>query len=226
MHQHADASPLPVIERPLPETRIDRRAAVRRAVWLTRATIGWNIGEGVVAVAAGAAAGSVSLVGFGLDSAIEVSAALVLTWRLRRERQAGCKAAVDRRATRLIALAFVALALYVSVQAGVQLAAARAPESSTVGIALAALSLVVMPALARAKSQLGPALGSTAVASEARQTLLCAWLSAVLLVGLLLNALAGWWWADPVAALGVAGIAIVEAVRAWRAESLDDTCCG
>jgi divalent metal cation (Fe/Co/Zn/Cd) transporter len=108
----------------------------------------------------------------------------------------------------------------------VQLATAQAPESSGVGVVLASVSLVVMPALARAKARLAPALGSTAVASEARQTLLCAWLSAVVLVGLLLNAVAGWWWADPVAALGVAGVATLEAVRAWRAESLDDTCCG
>jgi divalent metal cation (Fe/Co/Zn/Cd) transporter len=226
MPQHADARPLVLIDRPDSRAPIGRRDAVRRAVWLTRATICWNVGEGVVAVSAGAVAGSVSLVGFGLDSAIEVSAALVLAWRLRHERRAGCKAAVDRRATRLIGLAFVALAVYVSVQAGAQLATARPPESSAAGIALAALSLAVMPALARAKARLGPALGSTAVASEARQTLLCAWLSAVLLAGLLLNALVGWWWADPVAALGVAGIAIAEAVRAWRAESLDDTCCG
>lgn len=225
MPQHADTSPLVMIGQPAVRSGIDRRDAVRRAVWLTRATIGWNIGEGVIAVIAGAVAGSVSLVGFGLDSAIEVSAALVLAWRLRQERRAGCKAAVDRRATRLIGLAFAALAVYVSVHAGVQLAAAQAPESSGTGIVLAALSLAVMPALARAKARLGPALGSTAVASEARQTLLCAWLSAVVLVGLLLNAVAGWWWADPVAALGVAAVAAVEAVRAWRAESLEDTCC-
>jgi divalent metal cation (Fe/Co/Zn/Cd) transporter len=226
MSQHTGARPLVVLGQPAPSGGIDRRDAVRRAVWLTRATIGWNIGEGVVAVVAGAVAGSVSLVGFGLDSGIEVSAALVLAWRLRQERRAGCKAAVDRRATRLIALAFVALAIYVSVHAGVQLAAAQAPESTGTGIVLAGLSLAVMPALARAKARLGPVLGSTAVASEARQTLLCAWLSAMVLVGLLLNAVAGWWWADPIAALGVAGVAALEAVRAWRAESLDDTCCG
>lgn len=203
----------------------DRRRAVRRATWLTRATIGWNAGEGVVAVTAGVAAGSTSLVGFGLDSAIEVSAALILAWRLRQERRSGCMAAIDQRATRMIALAFGALAGYVSVEAVTQLVERREPDASVVGIALAALSLLVMPVLARAKSRLAPVIGSTAVASEARQTALCAWLSAVLLLGLTANAVVGWWWADPTAALGVALVAGVEAVRTWRADSLDDTCC-
>jgi divalent metal cation (Fe/Co/Zn/Cd) transporter len=198
---------------------------VERAVWLTRTTIGWNVVEGAVAIAVGAAAGSISLIGFGLDSAIEVSAAAVLAWRLRQERRVGCKAGADRRATRLIAVAFGALGAYVSVEAGAQLAAARAPDVSVAGIVLAAVSLVVMPTLARAKTRLAPVLGSTAVASEARQTLLCACLSGVLLVGLLLNAAMGLWWADPVAALGVAAVAIVEAVRTCRADSLEDTCC-
>lgn len=203
----------------------DRRRAVRHAIWLTRATIGWNVVEGIVAVAAGMAAGSTALVGFGLDSAIEVSAALVLAWRLRQERSGGCMAGFDQRATRLIAMAFAALAGYVTVEALAQLAARQPPEPSLTGIVVAALSLVVMPWLARAKARLAPVLGSAAAASEARQTMLCAWLSAVLLVGLIANAAAGWWWADPIAALGVALVAGIEAVRTWRADSLDDTCC-
>ncbi|CAN5897461.1 cation transporter [soil metagenome] len=203
-----------------------RPQAVRQAVWLTRATIGWNVVEGIVAVIAGAAAGSISLVGFGLDSAIEVSAALVLIWRLAQERRSGCTAPSDRRATRLIALAFAVLAGYVAVEAVTQLVARRPPETSVVGIALAVLSLIVMPGLARAKARLAPVIGSAAVAAEARQTLLCAWLSAVLLLGLTVNAVAGWWWADPIAALVVATIAGIEAGRTWRAESLADTCCG
>jgi divalent metal cation (Fe/Co/Zn/Cd) transporter len=219
------ATPLPVAE---PETRPapDRRTAVRRAGWLTAATIGWNGLEGIIAVVAGLAAGSVSLVGFGLDSAIEVSTAVVLAWRLSHERHGGCMADVDRRATRLIAVTFAVLAAYVAVESVRLLATGAEPDASPVGIVLAAASLVLMPALARAKRRLAPAIGSQAVVSESRQTQLCAWMSAVLLVGLTLNAALGWWWADPVAGLGIAALAATEAVRAWRAEALADTCCG
>lgn len=210
---------------PVPVHDIDRLTAVRRATWLTRVTIGWNVVEGAVAVAAGVAASSTSLVGFGLDSTIEVSAALVLAWRLRKERRGGCMAGFDRRATRLIAVAFAALATYVAADAATRLAVREAPDDSVVGIGLAGLSLVLMPALAHAKGRLAPMLGSAAVAFEARQTLLCAYLSAMLLVGLTANAVLGWWWADPIAALGVAAIAAVEAQRTWRADSLEDTCC-
>lgn len=203
----------------------DRQAAVRRAQWLNRATVSYNVVEAVVAVLAGLAAGSVSLIGFGLDSTVEVSTALVLAWRLRQERHGGCMTGYDRRAQRLIAGCFGALALWVGYEAVSQLATQARPEASRVGIVVAALSVVLMPLLARAKRRLAPAIGSQAVASEARQTELCALLSAVLLVGLALNALLGWWWADPVAALGIAAIAAVEAVRTWRADSLADTCC-
>jgi divalent metal cation (Fe/Co/Zn/Cd) transporter len=208
---------------PLPATR---DAAVRRARRLTWLTIGWNAVEGVVAVAAGIAAGSVSLVGFGLDSGIEVSAAGILAWRLAAERAGQCSQATDRRATRAIAVSFAALAAYVLVESARDLAARAAPEASVPGIALAALSLIVMPLLARAKRRLAPVVGSRAMIAEASQTVLCSLLSAVLLVGLGLNALAGWWWADPVAGLVIGGLAAVEAVRTWRAESLADTCCG
>lgn len=202
-----------------------RDVAVRRARWLNAATIGWNSIEGVIAVVAGLAAGSVSLVGFGFDSAIEVSAALILTWRLRQERKEGCTQESDRLATRAIAVSFVALALYVAYDATTDLASRAEPESSISGIVLAALSLAVMPALARAKRRVAPALGSAAAIADAKQTNLCAILSAVVLVGLAANALLGWWWADPVAGLGIAAIAGFEAVRTWRAESLEDTCC-
>ena len=206
-------------------SRITREAAVRRGRWLNAATIGWNSIEGVVAVAAGLAAGSVSLVGFGMDSAIEVSAALVLTWRLAQERHGGCMQETDRRATRLIAVSFAVLAVYVAIEAARDLVTSSEPEASTVGIVMAALSLAVMPLLARAKHALAPALGSTAVVADAQQTNLCALLSAVLLAGLGANALFGWWWADPVAGLGIATLAAMEARRTWRAESLADTCC-
>jgi divalent metal cation (Fe/Co/Zn/Cd) transporter len=199
--------------------------ALRHARALNKATIAWNILEGIVAVVAGSVAGSVSLVGFGLDSGIEVSAALVLAWRLRSERRGECMAAADRRATRMIAGCFMLLAASVAIGSGRDLLDAIAPAASPAGIVLAGGSLVVMPGLARAKRRLAPALGSRAVASEARQTVLCAALSAVLLAGLSLNALLGWWWADPVAGLGIAAVAAVEAVRALRAESLAHSCC-
>lgn len=202
-----------------------RDAAVRRARWLNVATIGWNTIEGVVAVVAGIAAGSGSLVGFGFDSAIEVSAALILTWRLRQERRDGCTQPADARATKAIALSFLALAAYVGVEAIRDLAGRAEPDASVAGVALAALSLLVMPFLARAKRTLAPVLGSTAAAADAAQTNLCAVLSGVVLVGLGANWLLGWWWADPAAALGIAALAGAEARRMWRAESLEDTCC-
>ncbi len=203
-----------------------RQAALHRARLLNRLTLTWNVLEGLVAVAAGVVAGSVSLVGFGLDSAIEVSASVILAWRLRQERHGGCMAESDRLATRAIALSFAALAAYVWFQAARDLLGEHEPDVSAVGLVLTSLSLVVMPFLARAKARLAPVLGSQAAASEANQTRLCALLSAVVLAGLGLNALAGWWWADPVAALVIGVIAAVEAVRTWKAEALADTCCG
>jgi divalent metal cation (Fe/Co/Zn/Cd) transporter len=203
----------------------DRSRAVRRARQLNRFSISWNVAEALVALGAGIAAGSVSLVAFGLDSVIEVSASLILAWRLAQERHDGCTQDADRRATRAIAGSFAALAAYVAVEAVRDLADGDHPEASLVGIVLAALSLAVMPVLAHMKAKLAPVLGSRAQQSEANQTRLCASLSAVLLVGLVANAAFGWWWADPLAALGIAALALVEARRAWRAESLEDTCC-
>jgi divalent metal cation (Fe/Co/Zn/Cd) transporter len=205
---------------------VDRAEAVRRVRLYNNLTIGWNVVEGVVAVAAGIVAGSISLIAFGLDSGVEVSTSLVLAWRLAQERRGGCMADYDRRATRWIAACFAVLAIYVSYEAVSQLVEQRAPDVSIPGITIATLSIIVMPVLARAKKRLGPVLGSQAVVSESRQTELCAWLSGVVLVGLGLNALLGWWWADPVAALAVAGFATFETVRTWRADSLEDTCCG
>ena len=203
-----------------------REQAVTRQKWLTAATIGWNGAEGVIAIAAGLAAGSVSLIGFGLDSGIEVSAALILAWRLAQERRTGCKQEADRLAQRLIAVSFAALALYVGVEAVRDLVLADRPEGSLVGIVIAALSLATMPLLARAKRRLAPLMGSRAVEAEANQTLLCALMSGALLVGLSANAALGWWWADPLAGLFIAGAAAYETVNTWRAESLEDTCCG
>ena len=204
---------------------IDRPEAVRRVKLYNNLTIAWNVVEGVVAVTAGVIAGSVSLLAFGLDSAVEVSTSIVLAWRLAKERTGGCMTGYDQRATRAIAVCFAVLAVYVGYEAISQLAAQRAPDVSVVGIVLAAASVVIMPILARAKKRLGPVLGSQAVVSESRQTELCAWLSAVVLIGLGLNAWLGWWWADPVAALVLAGFAAYETVRTWRADRLEDTCC-
>ena len=206
-----------------PETRDQ---AVARQKWLTGATIGWNAVEGVVAVAAGIAAGSVSLIGFGLDSGIEVSAALVLAWRLAQERRTGCKQEADRLAQRLIALSFAALATYVGVESARDLMLADRPDESLVGIVIAALSLAVMPLLAQVKRRQAPLMGSRAVEAEAKQTLLCAYLSGALLLGLSAHAVLGWWWADPLAGLFIAGAAAYETVATWRADSLEDTCCG
>lgn len=206
-------------------TVLTRRTAVHRARALNVVTIAWNGIEGVVALVAGVAAGSISLVGFGLDSAIEVSAALALAWRLRQERRADCTQPSDRVAVRMIAGSFAVLAAWVAVEAIRDLADHHEPEASAVGIAVASLSLLAMPVLARAKRRLAPVLGSAAVVADARQTYLCALLSAVLLVGLAANAALDWWWADPVAGLAIAALAAREAVRTWHAESLEDTCC-
>jgi divalent metal cation (Fe/Co/Zn/Cd) transporter len=206
-------------------TPTERDRALRSARRLNVASLGWNLVEAVVALGAALAAGSLSLLAFGLDSCIEVSGALVLTWRLARERREGCRQPDDRRATRALALCFFALAGYVAIQAVLSLLHDDRPSASTVGIVLTSLSLLVMPVLARAKRRLAPVLGSRAQEREAQQTQLCAILSAVVLVGLGLNAAFGWWWADPLAALFVAGLAAVEGVRSWRAMSLEDTCC-
>jgi divalent metal cation (Fe/Co/Zn/Cd) transporter len=203
----------------------DRAAAVRRARFLNRFTLAYNAVEGAVALAAGIVAGSVSLVGFGLDSVIEVWASLILTWRLAAERRSGCTQATDRRATRAVAVSFLALALYVAADATSRLVDGARPETTIIGIVLTAVSLLVMPLLARAKRRVAPALGSRAQEAEADQTRLCAYMSAVVLVGLLANSVLGWWWADPVAALGIAALAVIDAGRTWRAESLADTCC-
>lgn len=204
---------------------LDRSRALRRAKALNALTIGWNAIEGVVAVTAGMLAGSVSLVGFGLDSGIEVSAAAVLAWRLYRDREGSCSQEADRRAQRLVAASFALLAGYVGFEAVTDLVEGNRPAVSEAGIVLAVLSLIVMPALAMAKARLAPLLGSRAVQAEASQTAVCALLSAALLAGLGTHALFGWWWADPVAALVIAALAARMAKATWTAEALSDTCC-
>jgi divalent metal cation (Fe/Co/Zn/Cd) transporter len=177
---------------------------VRQALWLVGATLAYNVVEAVVAVWAGTQADSIALLGFGLDSVIECAAAGVLLWRLRVETKSEDRGRVEtaeRRAHRFVGVTFLALAAYVVVQATVDLVSAEHPEGSLVGIVLAAVSLAVMPLLAWAKLRAAAGLGSGALRAEAKETLACAYLSFTLLVGLTLNAAAGWWWADPVAAL-------------------------
>jgi divalent metal cation (Fe/Co/Zn/Cd) transporter len=190
-----------------------------RAVRLAWATIVWNVVEAVVAIAAGTAASSIALIGFGLDSTVEVMSAVVIVWQFR-----GLAEDRERRALKLIAMSFFALAVYVGVQAIIDLLWRSEPKSSTVGIGLAIASMIVMPMLARAKRRNGNAMGSATVLADSNQTKLCAYLSAILLAGLILNATAGWWWADPVAALGIAGLAVNEGREAWRGETCDDCC--
>jgi divalent metal cation (Fe/Co/Zn/Cd) transporter len=198
-----------------------RDATARRGQWLQAATIAWNSAEFVVAVAAGWLAGSVALVGFGVDSAIEVASSLAAVWRLRRDADAASRERSERRALRAIGACFLLLAAYVAEQAVVALVRGEAPAASRAGLVLAALSLLVMPALAHFKRGVARTLGSGALAAETRQTEVCAWLSAILLVGLGLNAGLGWWWADPVAGLAMTPLMAREGVAALRGE----TCC-
>ena len=199
-----------------PDLTPARRAQLgRRAQRLAGASVAYNAVEAVVAIAAGAAASSIALVGFGLDSVVEMSSALIVLWQFRHR----IPEARERRALRLIALSFFALAGYLAVESMRTLLGGHAAESAPVGIALAALSLLVMPWLSWAQRRTGRQLGSTTVVADSTQTLLCTYLSGVLLVGLLLNATLGWWWADPVVGLVVAGLAVREGREAWRGEA-------
>jgi divalent metal cation (Fe/Co/Zn/Cd) transporter len=190
----------------------------RRSLQLAYATAGYNLLEGVIAVAAGAAASSTALLGFGLDSFVEVSSAVVVIWQFHSR----VPEARERLALRLIAVSFFALAAWISVDAVRSLLGHGEAQPSPVGIGIAAASMVVMPLLVRAKRRTGRELGSATVIADSTQTLLCAYLSAVLLVGLVLNASLGWSWADSVAALVIAGVAAKEGVEAWRGEHCDD----
>ncbi len=204
---------------------VPRARLVRRGRLLAWATIAWNAVEGVVGIVSGVAAGSVALVGFGVDSYVEVFAGAVVLWRLSKEdlgRQVSAQA--EQRAVRLIAVTFFVLAAGIGVESVRRLVTGERPEESAVGLALAVVSLVVMPLLARAKRQVGRRLGSRAMEADATETDLCVWLSAILLAGLGLNAAFGWWWADPVAALAIVAIAAREGWEHWHAEQLDDCC--
>jgi divalent metal cation (Fe/Co/Zn/Cd) transporter len=209
---------LPVIQASAaPVASPDRDALVRRARALAWFGIGWHVIEAAVAILAGLAASSVALIGFGADSVIESAAGFVVLWRF-----ATSSPDAERRAQRLIALSFYVLAAYIAVDAARSLIVADEPSVSWVGIGLAAVTVVLMPPLAITKARVGAALSSSATASEGRQNMVCAYLSAGLLVGLGLNAAFGWWWADPIVAFGIAGVAVREGRQAWRGE---DSCC-
>lgn len=197
----------------------EREKLVRRAKFLAWLGVGWHGIEAAVAVGAGLAAGSIALVGFGADSLIESVAGFVLLWRFAAARVHS--EAAEQRAQKLIGVSFYVIAAYVGFEALRSLLAGARPEASWVGIGLAAVTLATMPPLAIAKARVGEKLGSSATRSEGRQNMLCAYLSAALLVGLGANALFGLWWADPVTALVIAGVAVKEGRESWRGES----CC-
>ncbi|HEX4251179.1 MAG TPA: cation transporter [Pseudonocardia sp.] len=201
-----------------PEVPADRgRVLVRRVRYLVAATIGYNVVEAAVAITAGTAASSTALIGFGLDSVIEVASATAIAWQFSgRDPHAR-----ERAALRVIALSFFALAGYVGVESARALTGAEHAAPSTVGIALAALSLVVMPVLSYGQRRAGRELGSASAVADSHQTLLCTYLSAVLLAGLLLNHLFGWSGADPAAALVIAAVALKEGRDIWRGQH----CC-
>jgi divalent metal cation (Fe/Co/Zn/Cd) transporter len=199
-----------------------RDALLRRALGLEVLTVGWNVVEGLVAVAAASAAGSVALLGFGLDSFVECASGIVLLWRLTAERRGLDGEAVeriDRRARRLVGGSLFLLAAYVAADAALSLWSRERPEPSTVGIALTSVSVVAMVWLARAKRRAAAALESRALEADAFQTTACFWLSIVTLGGIALNAALGWWWADPVAALAMTWFIGREGVEAWRGEA-------
>lgn len=196
----------------------ERSRLGRRAQLLAAASVSYNAVEAVIAITAGLVAGSVALVGFGLDSIVEVSSGVIILWQFRHP----LPESRERVALRLMAVSFFALAAYVGVESVRALASGHTPDPSPVGIALAAASLAIMPFLSWAQRRTGKALGSNAVVADSTQTLLCTYLSAVLLVGLLLNATLGWHWADPIAGLVIAAVAAREGRDAWRGEG----CCG
>jgi divalent metal cation (Fe/Co/Zn/Cd) transporter len=201
---------------------INRTAALQRGIQLEYLTVGWNLLEGLVSVITGTIAGSVALVGFGVDSWIETSSGAVLLWRLHAERSGGHAESLEKKAVRLVGISFLLLAAYITWEASASLVKHEAPEHSIIGIVIAALALIAMPLLARAKRRTAQTLLSAALQADSRQTSICAYLSVILLGGLLLNAVLGWWWADPVAALIMVPIIVKEGYDGLRGKACDD----
>jgi divalent metal cation (Fe/Co/Zn/Cd) transporter len=184
--------------------------------------IGWHVAEAAIAIGAGLAATSIALIGFGADSFVESVAGLIVVWRFAEKRKDS--EAAEIRAQHLIGASFAVIGAYVAIEAARSLIVGTHPDASWVGIGLAAVTLASMPVLARAKARVGDELDSSATVSEGRQNLLCAYMSAGLLVGLGANALLGWWWADPVTAFAIAGLALYEGREAWRGNACCDVC--
>ncbi|HEV7564672.1 MAG TPA: cation transporter [Microbacteriaceae bacterium] len=216
-------SPVLAISSPArpPISSADRERLAGKARLLAWFGIGWHVLEFAIALIAGLAASSIALIGFGVDSAIEALAGLVVVWLFASRRAASATA--ERRAQQLIAASFFILAVYIAVEAARSLLGGEEPSASWAGIGLAAFTALAMPLLARAKTRLGKQLNSAATVSEAGQTMLCAYLSVALLVGLGANALLGWWWADPVTGIAIAAVAGKEGVEGWRGKA--DSCC-
>jgi divalent metal cation (Fe/Co/Zn/Cd) transporter len=196
-----------------------RTAAVRSGLSLEYFTVGWNALEATVALICGAVAGSIALTGFGLDSLIEMSSGGVLLWRLHSDRDAARRDEVERRALKLVGVSLLALAVYVAGESILSIVRREAPERSLAGIVLAMAALIVMPELARAKGKVASAIRSPALQADSRQTNICAYLSAILLLGLLLNAALRWWWADAAAGLVMVPLIAYEGVQALRGKT-------
>jgi divalent metal cation (Fe/Co/Zn/Cd) transporter len=206
-------------------TTLHHQALIRRGLWLNYASLLYNVLEGIIALAAGLLAGSIALVGFGADSMIEVTASVAAQWRLRAHLDPLRRERVEQVTVRIVGWCFLLLALYVGYDSLRSLLLRERPSESSTGIVLTALSVVIMPLLARAKRRVATDVGSRALVAEARQTSLCAYLSAIVLGGLVLNAVLGWWWADPVAALCMVPIIAREGVEGLRGEKPSDECC-
>ena len=207
-----------------PDFALAREALVRRGLRLNYVTIAYNAAEAIISLVAGALAGSVALVGFGIDSVIEVTASGAAQWRLRSDTDPATRHRVERISLRVVGACFLGLAAYVTYESGRSLWLREEPDRTALGIAITALSLIVMPLLARAKRRVASKLDSRALAGEAMQTSVCAYLSAIVLGGLLLNAMFGWWWADPLAALGMVPIITREGIEALHGESCCSDC--
>lgn len=203
------------VHAPADLTEVDKTRLGRRAQVLAGASVGYNVIEALIAITAGLAAGSVALVGFGLDSTVEVSSGLIILWQFRHP----MPESRERVALRLMAISFFALGAYVAFESVRALVGGHDPDVSRIGIGLAFASLIIMPFLSWAQRRTGKALGSNAVVADSTQTLLCTYLSAVLLAGLVLNATLGWTWADPLAGLVIAAVALREGLEAWRGEN-------
>jgi divalent metal cation (Fe/Co/Zn/Cd) transporter len=208
----------------MPEAGIGREVHAHRGKRLEYFTIVWNCLEGLVALVAGAAAGSISLVGFGFDSFVEVTSGAALLWRMAVDSDEHTRERNERLSLRIVGTCFLLLSAYVAYESIFDLVSRKAPEHSLPGIILACVSLIVMPVLSRAKRDVGNRLGSAAMRADAKQTDFCVYLSALLLVGLLLNALLGWWWADPAAALIMVPLIAKEGIEGVKGKSCRDNC--